>query len=35
MDTSQKIIIVPMLLIGVMYAVLGFALGINAFLSLL
>ncbi len=31
MDTSKKNIIVPMLLIGVMYAVLGFALGINAF----
>jgi fucose permease len=31
MNTSEKNIIVPMLLIGVMYAVLGFALGINAF----
>lgn len=31
MGTPKKNIIVPMLLIGVMYAVLGFALGINAF----
>ena len=31
MNSNKKSIIVPMLLIGVMYAVLGFALGINAF----
>ncbi len=31
MNSNKKNIIVPMLLIGVMYAVLGFALGINAF----
>lgn len=30
-NSNKKNIIVPMLLIGVMYAVLGFALGINAF----
>jgi fucose permease len=31
MNSNKKNIIVPMLLIGAMYAVLGFALGINAF----
>ena len=31
MNTNKKNIIVPMLLIGAMFAVLGFALGINAF----
>ena len=31
MHTTKKNIVVPMLLIGLMYAVLGFALGINAF----
>ena len=31
MNSTKKNMIVPMLLIGVMYAVLGFALGINAF----
>jgi fucose permease len=31
MNSNKKNIFVPMLLIGVMYAVLGFALGINAF----
>ena len=31
MNTNQKILVVPMILIGSMFAVLGFALGINAF----
>jgi len=31
MTTTKKTLIVPMILIGSMFAVLGFALGINAF----
>ena len=31
MKTSQKALIIPLLIIGSMFAVLGFALGINAF----